>query len=134
MRIVSTYLPPEKLPSGQQAVLAAFDTLVDDKNLVVGITVGVVGGPTLDDVKCSAIGIEIIDRCARHHQLNYPDGCVVVAGVAQVASAPQRVRKVLAQAPKGAFVLLVCASDKVYDAGFSALGVDLQTLGEQSRH
>lgn len=134
MRIVSTFLPPEELAGGQQAVLTAFDTLVDEKNLVVGLTVGRVDGPALDDVKCSAIGLEIIGRCARHHQLNYPQGMVVVAGVAQVASAPQRVRKVLAQAPEGAFVFLVCASDKVYDAAFPALGVDLQTLREKARH
>ena len=133
MRIISTPLPaaPEELFEGRQAVLMAFDTLADDKSLVVGITVGRLGGPNLEDVALSEPGRLIVQRCSRHMQLNHLQGPVVVAGVAQVASAKQRVRQVLTQAAPHSFVLLVCADGKVYDAAFPALGVDLQALNQQ---
>lgn len=133
MRIISTPLPPapEELLQGRPTVLMAFDTLADDKSLVVGITVGRLGGPHLEDVALSEPGRLIVERCGRHMQLNHPQGAVVVAGVAQVASAKQRVRHVLTQAPPGSFVLLVCADGKVYDAAFPALCVDLQALNQK---
>lgn len=129
MRIISTLLPAEETPElveGRQAVLMAFDTLVDEKSLVVGITVGKLDGPNIDDVRVSAIGQHIINRCARHHQTNYPDGTVVVAGVASVSGAKQRTRDVLAKAPPDSFVLLVAADGKTYDAAFKELGVDFK--------
>lgn len=130
MRVISTPLPSAAEYSMQdsQTVLMAFDTLVDDKTLVVGITVGALNGPALDDVAVSEPGRLIVQRCRRHMQLNYPQAPVVVAGVAQVASAKKRVRDVLAKAPPRAFVLLVCASGKVYDAAFPALNVDFQAM------
>lgn len=135
MRIISTFLPPaaEEITQGAQALLMAFDTLVDDKNLVVGITVGSMRGTALDDVRVSAVGQAIINRCASHHRANYPGAQVVVAGVAQVAGAKERVRKVLADAPPKAFVLLLAADGNVYDAAFKALGVDAQSA-HQHRH
>ncbi|MCV2423386.1 hypothetical protein LNV47_22620 [Paucibacter sp. DJ4R-1] len=130
MRVISSFLPssPSSLVEGGPAVVMAFDTLVDEKSVVVGITVGRVNGPQLTDLRVSAVGQQVIDRCAAHHQLNYPQGVVVVAGVAQVASAKQRTRDVLAKAPPQALVLLVCADGKVYDAAFTALGVDLKSM------
>lgn len=130
MKIISSLLPaaPEELTGGRPAVVMALDTLVDQKRVVVGITVGRVDGPHLSDVRVSAVGQTIIERCAAHMNLNYPQGIVVVAGVAQVAGAKERVRKVLSEAPDQAFVLLVCASDKVYDAAFPALNVNLQAM------
>ena len=56
-----------------------------------------------------------------------PHGQTVVAGVQQVGQAKQRVRQVLAKAPHGALVLLLCADGHVYDAAFQALNVDLQS-------
>lgn len=133
MRILSTLLPaaPEELLQGRQTILLALDALVDGKSLVVGLAVGHVAGPALGDVAVSEPGRLIVDRCSRHMQLNYPQGAVVVAGVAQVAGAKERVRQVLAKAPPQAFVLLVCASNKVYDAAFVALNVDLQAVNVQ---
>ena len=133
MRIFSTLLPaaPEELMEGRQTVLMALDTLVGDKSLVVGITVGRLNGPTLEDVALSEPGRLIVDRCGRHMQLNYPQGAAVIAGVAQAAGAKQRVCQVLAKAPPQAFVLLVCADSKVYDAAFPALCVDLQSVHMQ---
>lgn len=130
MPIISTLLPsaPEELLAGQQTILMALDTLVDDKSLVVGITVGSLNGPTINDVALSQPGVLVLDRCRRHHQLNYPDGTVILAGVAQAGNAKQRVRHVLTQAPPHALVLLICANGKVYDAAFPALGIDLQAL------
>lgn len=130
MRIISTPLPAaaEELLEGRQTILMALDTLVDDKSLVVGITVGRLDGPALEDVALSEPGRLIVQRCRRHMQLNYPQAPVVVAGVAQVAGAKERVRQTLAKAPPQAFVLLVCADGKVYDAAFPALGIDLQAL------
>lgn len=128
MRIVSTFLRPESnndLMEGKQTVTMLFDTLVDDKSLIVGITVGRVEGNDLSKVAVSPVGRTIIERMARHRELNYPDGAVVVAGVAQVAGAKERTRQILAKAPHQASVLLVCANDKVYDAVFPALNVDL---------
>jgi len=128
LQISSTFLPPQKIESIEQpAVLMLFDTLVNQKRVVVGITVGKVQGADLDSVRVSAIGQNIITALASHMRLNYPQGAVVVAGVAQVPSAKERVRKVLAQAPEGSGVLLVCADNKVYDAAFPALGVDYQS-------
>lgn len=127
-RIISSFLPPDPGESNEPAVLLmAFDTLVNEKSVVVGITVGKVEGANLEGVRVSAIGQKIIDRVARHAAVNYPKGVVVVAGVAQVAGAKERVRKVLAQAPEHSSVFLVCADDKVYDAAFPALCVDYQS-------
>lgn len=133
MRIVSTFLPPEVtgLAGDRPTVVMAFDTLVDEKSHVVGITVGRMDGPNLADVRVSAVGQAIINRCASHIAQNYPQATVVVAGVASVTSAKQRVRNVLAKAPPESFVLLVCADDKVYDAAFPALGVDMQSANMQ---
>lgn len=135
MRIISTLLPaaPEELLEGRKTVVMALDAFVDDKPLVVGITVGRLDGPTLEDVAVSKPGQLIIDRCGRHMQLNYAEGAVVVAGVASVAGAKQRVRKVLADAPPKAFVLLVCASNKVYDAALPALEINLQAVNLQAQ-
>lgn len=105
----------------------AFDTLVDQKSYVVGITVGSLDGPNITDVRVSPVGQAIIERCGRHVTQNYPQAAVVVAGVASVSSAKKRVCDVLAKAPNGSFVLLICANNKVYDAAFPALGVDLQS-------
>ncbi len=127
-RIISTFLPPEPGNPDEQAVLLmAFDTLVDKKSVVVGITVGKVEGANLEGVRVSKVGQAIIDRVAGHANTNYPNGAVVIAGVAQVGGAKERVRKVLAQAPEHACVFLICADDKVYDAAFPALGVDFQS-------
>jgi hypothetical protein len=128
MKIISTPLPaaPSTLTDGRSTVVMALDTLVDEKSLVVGLTVGVMQGPQLAHVRVSPVGQAIIDRCSAHHALNYPDAPVVLAGMAQVGKAVQRVRQVLAKAPPGAFVLLLCADNKTYDAAYPALGVDLQ--------
>lgn len=135
MRIISTFLPAaaDDLAQGAQAILMAFDTLVDDKNLVVGITVGSIEGPGLESVRVSPIGQSVINRCASHHRRNYPHGTVVVAGIANVAGAKERVRNVLAKAPPQALVLLLAANDKVYDAAFDALGLDVQSA-KQNPH
>jgi len=134
MRVVSTFLPPEKsaLTGDAASVVMAFDTLVDQKSHVVGITVGAVQGPNLADVSVSPVGQTIIDRCAAHMAQNYPQGAVVVAGVASVSGAKERVRKVLAKAPPDSLVLFLCTDGKVYDAAFPALGVDLQSANLQA--
>ena len=133
MRVISTFLPPapEEAFEHRNTFLLALDTLVDEKSLVVGLTVGRVRGHTLEDVALSPPGVLVLERCARHMDLNYPQGAVLVAGVAQVGHAPQRVRQVLTQAAPGSLVLLVCADGKVYDAVFPCLGVDLQALVAQ---
>lgn len=128
MRIISTPLPaePSALAEGGPAIVMALDTLVEQKSLVVGLTEGVMQGPQLSDLRLSPVGKLVVDRCRRHLQLNYSQGAVVIAGVAQVAGAKQRVRDVLAKAPPHAFVLLLCANGKVYDAAYASLGIDLQ--------
>lgn len=127
-RIISTLLPPSPGKDGEPAaLLMAFDTLVNEKSVVVGITVGQVQGQNLDAVRVSPVGQRIIDSAGTHAKTNYPHGVVVIAGVAQVAGAKERVRKVLAQAPEHSCVFLICANDKVYDAAFPALGVDFQS-------
>lgn len=135
MPIISTFLPAEAEPAfeGRPAIVMAFDTLVDQKSLVVGITQGVMEGPNLEGVRVSPTGQAIIDRCGRHMARNYPQAPVIVAGVAQVAGAKERVRQVLAKAPPQAFVLLVCANGKVYDAAFPALGVDFQSAHQDAQ-
>ncbi|MBN8493224.1 MAG: hypothetical protein J0M00_17590 [Burkholderiales bacterium] len=129
MKIISTLLPaaPSDLASGKPTIVMALDTLVDQKPLVVGLTVGALQGPQLTDVALSQVGQVIVERCIWHQELNYPDGAVLIAGVARVGDAKERVRKVLAQAAPGTFVLLVCADDKVYDAAYPALCVDLKS-------
>ena len=129
MRIVSTFLPPTESDvrvGGRPAIVMAMDTLVQEKSVVVGITIGRMGGKTLDDVVLSDVGRIVVDRCRRHMQLNYPDGAVLVAGVAQVAGAKERVRQVLAKAPPHAFVLLVAAADDVCAAVIKAVGLKHQ--------
>jgi len=132
LRIISTPLPAEasELTGGRPTVVMALDTLVDQKSLVVGLTEGVMQGPDLAGVRVSAVGQLIIDRCARHLKLNYPDATVVIAGVAQVGSAVKRVRHVLAKAPPHAFVLLLCADGKTYDVAHTALNIQFQPSNE----
>ena len=129
MRIVSTFLPPEQsaLTDNAPTIVMAFDTLVDQKSHVVGITVGSVQGPDIAHVRVSELGQLIISRCGSHMAKNYPQGAVVLAGVANVTGAKERVRNVLAKAPPNSFVLLLCANNKVYDAAFPAIGVDMQS-------
>ncbi len=129
MKIISTLLPAEasSLVDGRAAVVMALDTLVDQKPLIVGFTVGAMQGPQLTDVRLSDVGHHIVERCVRHQKLNYTDGAVLIAGVASVGNAIQRVRQVLAHAPPKTFVLLVCANDKVYDAAYPALCIDLKS-------
>jgi hypothetical protein len=131
MRIVSTFLPgqPDKdlVDGPNKVVLMAFDTLVGEKSLVVGITVGKI---TRDakDAELSQVGVRVMHRVMDHHALNYPQSApVIFAGVASVSNAVQRVRNVLANAPHQAALMLVCADDKVYDAAFPALRVDLKS-------
>lgn len=135
MRVISTLLPAatEELLEGRPTIVMAMDTLVQDKSLVVGITVGRLTGPTLEDLQVSEPGRLVVERCVGHKQLNYPDSPVVIAGVAQVGNAKQRVRKVLQQAPEHACVLLICADGKVYDAAFDALGIDLQAVNMKAQ-
>jgi hypothetical protein len=130
MRIISSYLPaePSALMGGRPTIVAAFDTLVDQKSVVVGITVGRMEGPDIAGVVVHRLGQLVIERAGAHHQLNYPHGEVVVAGVASVAGAKERTRQVLTQAPPQALVLLICANDKVYDAAYEALGIDVQAM------
>ncbi|MCK4121258.1 hypothetical protein HFK83_02555 [Ralstonia pseudosolanacearum] len=128
MRIVSTFLPAAHDDEfGRRTQLFVFDTLVDEKSLVLGVTVGAIQGPTLGDVRCSPIGQKIVGRLSAHHVLNYPDGVVILAGVQSVGTAKQRVRKVLADAPHQAAVLFLCADSKVYDAVTPHLGIDYQS-------
>ena len=125
MRIISTFIAPEHSQElGQHTLVTVFDTLVQEKSVVVGITVGVVQGNQFDAVRVSPVGQAVVQRLAAHWQRNYPDGPVVIAGVAKVAGAKERVRQVLAKAPEHAAVLLVCVDNKVYDAAFTGLGVD----------
>lgn len=130
MRVISTMLPaqPDEFVGGRAAVLMTLDTLVGDKRVVTGLTIGQVHGPHLADIRPSPLGTRVIARCIAHHQLNYPTGVLVVAGVAKIAGAKQRVRQVLAKAPDQALVLFICADDKVYDAAFPALCVDLESM------
>lgn len=129
MRVISTLLPAEFSDlSGRMTTLMVMDTLVDDKPLVVGITVGKITGNTLDGVEVSAVGQEVIRRCARHHRLNYSDAApVIVAGVQNVSDAVKRVTNVIKDAPDKALVLLVCRDKKVYDAAVTALHVNYGT-------
>ncbi|MBD9530429.1 hypothetical protein IB233_02125 [Comamonas sp. CMM01] len=128
LQVISTFLPPQAVDGiSPKTVLMLFDTLVDKKRVVVGITVGQVQGPDLRDVRVSPIGQNIINALGRHMDLNYPDSPVIIAGVAQIPGAKERVRKVLAHAPEGSGVLLVCANNKVYDAAFPALCIDYQS-------
>lgn len=129
MRIVSTFLP-----AVGQALLTAFDTLVDDRSVVVGLAVGRVQRPDLDGLLLSPIGLQVLERCLAHRHLQHPQGPTIVAGVAQVGGAKQRVRQVLSQAPQGALVLFVCVHHKVYDAAYTGLGVDPQSAHQQPRH
>lgn len=50
----------------------------------------------------------------------------MVAGVSQAAEAKERIHEVLGHAVHGALVLLICSNQKVYDAAFVTLNVDLQ--------
>jgi predicted TIM-barrel enzyme len=130
MKITSTFLPPqssELAVHNGQTIVMAFDTVVDQKSYVVGITVGTLNGPNLADARVSAAGLTIVDRCSAHHLQNYPQGSVFIAGVANITNAEERVRKVLAQVPPDSFVLLLCSNNEVYDAAFPALCVDLQS-------
>lgn len=135
MRIISTFLPAVfDAEFGKKTILMAFDTLIDDKSVVIGITVGRLDGPTLDDVMVGAIGQKIITRLAGHHKLNYPQTSpVVIAGVQSVSNAVHRVRNVLRNVPDKSVLLFVCSNDKVYDAAFTALGVDFKSADMQAQ-
>lgn len=132
MKIISTYAPAVfDAELGKDVVYAVYDTFVDGKSLVVGLTVGSMDGKALEDVKVSPVGQRVLNRMGEYHNFRYPHGLVVIAGVASRSSAAQRVGKVLTDAPHEAAVLLLCADDKVYDKAFTALNVDLQSMKTQ---
>lgn len=141
MKLVSTFAPATSGKGLQLAepgladsigsknvVLAVFDTFIDGKSLVVGIAVGELAGPAKEDARVSPVGQAVLNRLAEYHHFRYPESDFIVAGVASVASATERVRKVLQQAPAPCAVLLLCADDKIYDKAFTALNVDLQAM------
>ena len=128
MRIISTFLQPVAgIIDGRKSMLMVFDTLVGEKQMTIGITVGKAVSQRLEDVQCSPVGHEIIDLMADHMERNTPDGIFIVAGVARRLTAPERIRQVLKRAPDRSGVLLLCADDKVYDAAFPALNIDFQS-------
>lgn len=147
MNVISTFVQPvpateERIGqimaeagafTAQKAQLFVFDTLVKEKSLVTGITVGQVNGQTVDDVKVSHVGMAVIACLADHHALNYPGQPVIVAGVQQITKAVDRVRHVLKQAPPGAAVLFVCADSKIYDAAAVGLGIDYHSAKQDTQ-
>ena len=134
MQIISTFAPAtEGDEPGQQVILTVFDTLIEGKSVVVGLTVGTPRAQTLDDVHVSELGQRVLRYLATYHHFRGAKGPLVVAGVASVSGAAQRVRDVLAKAPDGGAVALLCANNKVYDRAFAALNVNLQALGAKSQ-
>ena len=136
MRIYSTPLPPsaDDLVNGLPSVVMAFDTLVDEKRVVVGLAIGQVQGPDLASLELSNVGFMVLDRCVAHFRRNYPDAPALVFGVTQVANAVKRVRQLLANAPDQSLVMLLCADHKVYDAAYTGLGVDAQAMNQGPHH
>jgi len=119
--------------SAQQVQPFVFDTLIQEKSVVTGITVGKVNGRTIEHVRVSPVGQIVIACLTQHHLLNYPGHPLIVAGVQSVAQAVERVRKVLTNAPQGAAVLFVCADGKVYDAAVLGLGIDYQSAKQNAQ-
>lgn len=128
MRVKSTYVGPFfDSEMGEKLLLMVFDTLVDDRSIVVGITVGEVG-LTLDDLLLSSVGHKVMNQVIRHQKLNYSQtDPVIFAGVQYVSSAIQRTRNILSKAPHGAALMIVCADHKVYNAAVPALNIDSQS-------
>jgi hypothetical protein len=127
LQIVSTMAPATvDAKTGQHVVYAVYDTFVDGKSLVVGLTIGLARGNALENVQASPTGLRVIETMASYHHFRYPHGAVILAGVASASGATQRVRKVLANAPDQSAVLLLCADSKIYDKAFAALHVNLQ--------
>lgn len=114
-------------------IYMVFDTFIREKHLAVGVGIGRLDGLTADDVRLSEVGQQAVLALT-----NYADKCfstVVIqfAGVQSVASAKERVSKVLAQAPHQTAVFFVCRDDKVYDAVVKHLHVDF-TSADPATH
>lgn len=134
MQLICTYAPAvHDAELGRDLICAVFDAFVEGKGLVVALTTGVLQGQALEDVKVSPAGQRVIARLSGYLDFRHPNGVLVVAGVASVAGATQRVRKLLTQAPEGCGLLLVCADDHVYDKAFAALNVDLKSLQSKAQ-
>ncbi len=129
MQLICTFAPPiDGDEPGQKVVVTVFDALVEGKNLVVGLTVGAIRGKTLEEVNVSPVGQRVLDYLGTYHDFRGAEGPVVIAGVASTSGATKRVREVLAKAPPGSAVALLCADNKVYDKAFEALNVNLEAL------
>lgn len=133
-RVTSSPLPvTEQVDGVGDAVLMVFDTLVGNRHLVTGITVGEVVSANVFDTRVSPVGQHIIQVMAAHLQRNGLTGAFVVAGVANRLTAPKRVADVLRKAAQedASAVLLVCVDARIYDAAFPALNVDFKLPGQQ---
>lgn len=130
MKISSTFLPQTYWDEvGGLETLSAFEVQVDNKTLVVGITVGKMVGPALDDAEVSPLAMRVVSRVIDYHQLNHLEGApFVVAEIKGTLAAVKRVREVFRLAPHRSGLMLMCSSESVYKAAFSALCVDFNCV------
>ncbi len=124
MRKIASTLIGALIEDGRRVVPAAFDTLMDGRHTVVGITVGTLTGPRIEDVRCSATGLLVIRAMGEHAARNGWNAPLGVFGVSRRTGVAERIAHVLRGAPEHAGVLLVCADGEIYDAAFRALNVD----------
>ena len=126
MKINSTLLPPADWEEpGGLSPLTAFEVRIDNKSLAVGIVVGKMIGPSMEDANVSPLAMEVVRRIIDYHQRNHaPDAPFVVAELTGTLAAVKRVREVFRHAPHRSALMLICANERVYKAAFSVLGVD----------
>lgn len=129
MKIISTFLHPVDWEEhGCEAPLMAFDTLINDKSVVVGIIVGSMIGPTLEDAHVSAPDLQVVRRVIEHHQFIHPKAApIIVAPMKDVDVAKTGLLELLRHAPHQSALVLLCANEMVYEAALPLLCVNFQS-------
>ncbi|MGS0742844.1 hypothetical protein ACVBEF_13560 [Glaciimonas sp. GG7] len=129
MRVISTFLPTADWEEPENQVpLMAFDTLIDDKNVVVGLIVGKTIGPMVGKAYVTLRGLKIIRRVIEQQQLVHATAMPpVFAQMEDVDIARDQVRELLREAPHQSALVLVCGNDEIYEAVFPALCVNFQS-------
>lgn len=107
-----------------------FNTVVDDRSYLVGVTQGRVQG---SDVQLGLEGSECLRHLAERSQMGDPDASVHFAEIGSEVRAAERMQEIFGVVEDGAAIMFLCGSAALCDTAFALLNVQLPP-GSVTRH